>query len=756
MVDGSNVTGNRGITHRSILPLPAIYFASGIPALVYQTVWQRLLVLHSGVGTTSVAIIVAAYLFGIGVGNVAGARLSRSRSRSQALKLFARLEITIGVCGILSPWLLYDLLYVRYGTLYGDIRIASMLHFAVLILPTTLMGATLPLITRALVRRTTSAARSVSLLYGMNTLGAAFGAVLAPWCLIPYVGMTGALMGAAILNVLVAGLASREGNSLEEMNTPHRIDPDSPTSDSRRRTPATVSATSTPFGVWILLYFFGGLCAIGLEIVWFRILDVAVKSTSYTFGTVLGTYLCCMAVGSIAGAYRSDRIRYPLRTFLWIQIMIVAGAAGMVSLLVLTPPDTPGFDWFVRYWASEEPIRPSLVNLGATVRLYVVLPMVLMGFPTFLMGYSFSVLQKGVQCDVAQSGYRVGLLQGANIAGCTSGSLVAGLWLINVLGTMNTLRLILFSGIVFAIVGLRLPGSRRLFGTGFAGITMLALCLPGNNSLWMRLHGQQPDDRPQFAEDATGVCALTLQKSSGNWWMWANGKTQSLLPFGGFHSKLGILPVTLHRSPRSVAIIGLGSGDTAWAAGCRSTTGEIRVFEICTAELELLQKPFSSKKWPQVKQLLNDRRVRIDGTDARFALMSEDRTYDVIEADAIRHHGAYAGYLYSVEFFQLCGRRLNQGGFMCSWSPTPLTHATFRRAFPHVLELENGLLLIGSNEPIEADTEEWSRRIESTQEYIGETLTRECVQSILLATSASGSHPSDWWNTDLFPYDEFN
>ena len=110
-----------------------------------------------------------------------GGRLSRSLSPVASLRGFAVLEILIGLCGIASPHVLYDVLYMRHGALYGDLWMACLLHFAVLIIPTSLMGMTLPLMTRALVHRTSTAARSVGTLYGMNTLGAAFGAFLSPW-----------------------------------------------------------------------------------------------------------------------------------------------------------------------------------------------------------------------------------------------------------------------------------------------------------------------------------------------------------------------------------------------------------------------------------------------------------------------------------------------------------------------------------------------------------------------------------------------
>lgn len=142
--------------------------------------------------------------------------------------------------------------------------------------------------------------------------------------------------------------------------------------------------------------------------------------------------------------------------------------------------------------------------------------------------------------------------------------------------------------------------------------------------------------------------------------------------------------------------------------------GDIRVFEICTAEALLLPHFLRLGDWPDVNAFLNDRRVKIDGRDARFVLMTEDRQYDLIEADAIRSNGAFAGYLYSIEFFQLCGKRLKTGGLMCTSAPTPNTIETFTQAFPHVLQLDGGYILIGSNQPIALDRNAWQAKFDDT------------------------------------------
>ena len=736
------------------LRLSLLYFLSGVPALLYQTVWQRLLVLHSGAGTASVSIIVAAYMLGLGLGSLLGARLSRGLTPRTSLKVFAGLELCVAAYAYFSPILLYSVLYQRFGWAYGNLWTATLLHILTLVLPTTLMGMTLPMMTGALVRESATASKSISLLYGCNTLGAAFGAALAPWFLLPYVGVSGVCSVGAALNFLVGMLAIRMLSLMPDKPTAEPVRSPSPSQT------VTHGLASRPiaFHTWLALYFLSGLSSIGLEIVWFRLLDVAVKSTSYTFGTVLATFLSCMAIGSIWGARRIDRIKEPLIEFLSLQCLVAITAVAPILCLFYAPTSWLNGVWVYSYWGDADLLYPGWDRASATFVLYFILPLVVMGAPTFFMGYSFCALQKGVQLDAAQSGYRVGLLQSSNILGCTLGSLLVGLWSISVLGTADTLRVLGALSLIFAIIGWIGSGAHARFGVLFAAILIAMWMLPGGNILWMRLHGLPLDSIAKVVEDVTGVSMVAPENADAKWRLSASGKAQSHLPFGGFHSKLGALPAVIHPQPKEIAIIGLGSGDTAWAASCRTQTTNVTVFEICTSEAPVLQELAATGQWTQLKEFLEDPRIRIVGRDARHALMTDDKKYDVIEADAIRPRGAYAGYLYSIEFFQLCQRKLKPGGLMCTWVPTDGTYSTFCEVFPHIWELDGGFILIGSNDPIPADVQKWKDRIQSPEvaRFLGSNVVQECLTSVDGATQTLRRFSNPMINTDLFPFDEFN
>jgi hypothetical protein len=371
------------------------------------------------------------------------------------------------------------------------------------------------------------------------------------------------------------------------------------------------------------------------------------------------------------------------------------------------------------------------------------------------MGLSFPILQRAVHDDPATSSRKVGLLQAANIAGCTLGSLAIGLLALGRFGTTGSLRMLLLLGLVFCAVGLTQAGARRRFAGLTLALAGMAWALPGPERLWPRLHGSQPE-RTLAAEDASGL-VVVQPEAAGGWRLSVNGKGNGVLPFVGLHVQLGAVPALVHPAPRAIALIGLGSGSSAWAAAVRPQTERVDVFEIVAPESVLLPRLLERAPLAQLGQLWADRRVRVHEADGRHALAHGSARYDVIEADALRPHSAYAGNLYSLEFFRACLRRLNPGGLVCTWAPTNRVYATFSQALPHVLALDEGRLLVGSDQPLKVDLAAWRARLESpaVADYLGPELSAEVWRA--LASAGPGRpkarHRPDI-NLDLYPRDE--
>jgi spermidine synthase len=722
-----------------------LFLLSGAAALVYQVTWQRLLALHSGVGLYSVAMIVAAFMAGLGIGSHLGGRLSTRLGLRSALVAFAGLELAIGVFGAASPFLYYDWLYPRAVQLPSPSLQAGLLHLACLLPPTCLMGMSLPFLARAVVIDVEGAGRRIGWLYGINTLGAAFGAFAAPWLLLPRLGIRGAVFAAAVANVVV-GL----GGLLLS-----RLRADASGAERVAAEPAAAvggAASARPPSLWLSLYMLSGFLALSLEIVWFRLVDVAVKSTAFTFGTVLAVYLLGSASGSLLAAALVQRIRRPLAAFLLLQCAILALAALPLVVVVALPPATPGLAWFVRYWGDYAFFQfGHVADRTSVLHLYVELPLALFFLPTLLMGASFPVLQRAVQDDPASSGRKVGMLQAANIAGCTAGSLLVGLVALSYLGTPGTLRLLLGLGLVFALVGLRHYG--RWFAVPALVLALLAVALPGPERLWRRLHGvEERRSLALFEEDATSVVAVTPDQR--HWRLSVNGKGNSFLPYGGGHTVLGAVPALVHPQPREVAVIGLGSGDTAWAASCRQETLATTVFEISAPQPRILWRLVGLVDLPDTRRFLLDPRLRIVIEDGRKAIEARESRYDLIEADAIWPETGGSGNLYSLEFFRSAAERLEPGGVMCSWAPTERIEATFTKVFPYVLGDRDAEILIGSRQPIPFEPGVWQERASRAQGYLGEARVAE-VQAVLSALRPVAGSPGLSLNRDLFPRDEY-
>lgn len=732
-----------------VLLAGAIFAISGFAALVYQVSWQRILVLHSGVGIYSIAMIVSAFLAGLGFGSHLGGVLSTRVAPRGSLRAFAFLELSIGAFAATSCWLFYDVLYREMPWLYASAWSTGLAHFLALVFPTTLMGMTLPFLVRAMVQDVDSASLTIGYLYGVNVVGAAIGALLTPWFLIRLIGVRGAVLVGVGCNLAVAlGALALVKLPAESQELRAEIVP---------RPWRAGRAVDGPLAMWLGLYGLGGFCALSLQIVWFRVVDVAVKSTAFTFGSVLAVYLMGLALGSLLGAPLAPRMRQPLKIYLSLQCVILIYSALAMFLLVSLPAGFPGYGWYLEYWRGFHAFRLGTSWQGGTiVRLYLLLPTLLYALPTLLMGVAFPVLHRAVQDDPETSGLRVGVLQAANIAGNVAGSLLVGLVALDILGTTGTVRILLVLGLVFAIVGIHRYGFRGRFSLAALTLVALTLSLPSQLRFWLPLHGDK--EGTLIEEDATSVIAIR-PLTPGRWRVMVNGQSHSWLPFGGIHTILGILPVLVHHAPRDVAVIGLGSGDTAWAAGSRPETTSIDVFEIAAPQARLLQQLAEIDDPWRIRRFLADERVRIFVDDGRNALKRDGKLYDVIEMDALLPHHAFSGNLYSVEFFDEMARRLKASGLICAWSATERVRASFTKAFPYVVEFGNvrhGPILLGSTGRIPIDPDAWIARLEARQvkRYLG--FARAGIDEVLRTAEplVMNDHPEDMLNRDLFPRDE--
>ncbi|MES2598939.1 MAG: spermidine synthase [Verrucomicrobiota bacterium] len=763
------------------------FFISGSAALIYPTAWQRLFVIFAGGDIQAVTLIVTAFMLGLGGGYVIGGWLADQQKAAGNLLAFALVEAGIGIWGCCSEWLYHDMLCQQLAPLAGTRITGTVVVIMMLLPPTLLMGMSLPLLACALTRKVGEAAVNIGCLYGMNTLGAAAGAFLTTWYLLPQKGIAGSIDTAALMNFVCAvGILPFIPLALGEK--PKTYMPAQPMGASAPTLPSTSTSTSTSTSMrmrgFLVLHAVTGFLALGLEIVWFRVLGVMLKFTAFTFGTLLGIYLAGLGAGALTGIWMTKHSKHPLRTFLWLQGSLAVYAGLSLMALLLTIHHAPWCAELLAYLGSYEPldvnsslqllkhpqaIPPGLPNPALLPILHGLIPMLIIMPVTFLMGFSFPFLQKAVQTDLSHIGTRTGLLQAANIAGNVAGSLLVGTLFIPWLGSARTLEILVITGVALGLLALGGAPWFRLKAASWLALALVTLtAIPTADEFWALIHGSSPE-KLVHVEDSTGVTALKkvtpTAAEPGHTQVYVNGAGQSWLPYGNIHSVLGALPALLHPHPQRIAIIGLGSGDTAYSAASRYQTEEVVCVEIIAGQIEALKKHHARHPSPSIQALLSEDRIRHVHGDGRHFLITTDERFDIIEADALRPNSAGSGILYSEEYFQLMLKRLKPGGYAVTWVPTSRVRNTFLRVFPHVLDLDH--IIIGSPDPIDVTSHDLRRRLghlEVREHFrhaeipIHQLLipyANANLRTHLVGPETDRSQFTDI-NTDLHPHDEFH
>jgi hypothetical protein len=720
------------------------FFCSGFAALLCQIVWQRMLGIFAGSDTISAALVVSAFLAGLGLGSILGARLADRLSPARALAGFALAEAGVALCALVSKPFLYDWLALGMAGQVDSAAAIFALCFAGLVVPTTLMGASLPLLSRAVATALDTIAERIALLYGLNTLGAGLGALAGGWLLVGNLGFVGALMVAAGLNLAAALLAL---TLLPGMD---------------RRVPvagAAAPAGEQRFGslpLWCLLVFLSGYVIVALEILWVRLLGQVGQYHAYLFPTVLGVFLLADGLGVAVAARMLRRMSDPRPAFFITQGAGFVLAAALIGALWLALPYPPLAELMaVDDWRFT--LVPMLVGSA--------LILLLVGPPAFLIGMTFPFVQRAVQQDLASVGARVGWVQLANIAGNAAGSIGTGLVTLHLLGTMGTLVLLAALSAALLLGWLWRDGRGRRPEMALAAACAAAvLVLPSNDAFWRRMHGQAPGSFAAWAEDRSGVAFYREAPADPDHHhnrFFIMGHSQGSVPFLPVHILLGAIGPLVHPNPERVLAIGVGSSGTPWGAVVSPQTKELHAVELIKPVLDTLAEIAAARPEGPVAALLGDARVRFEHGDGRRRLAREAMRYDVIEADAVLPQTSHSGLLYSAEFLHQVRERLAPGGLYVQWAPTARVVETFVAVFPHAVLLQPFPVLIGSSDPIPFDHAALLQRLADPAVLAHARRGNAGIRS--LAQEVSG--PPHLWTprterdpaslTDMFPRDEF-
>ncbi|MEW6719329.1 MAG: fused MFS/spermidine synthase [Thermodesulfobacteriota bacterium] len=717
-----------------------LFFLSGAAALAYQVVWVRSLQLVFGGSHYAVTAVLSVFMAGLALGSyVFGKRVETVRS---ALRVYGLLEIGIAVFAIVFLLFAaaYPHLYVPLARIAGE-NTAALSIFRVLfavvamIVPTTLMGGTLPVLTRFASERAGSGREHVSFLYGFNTLGAVAGTLLAGFVLLPAFGVTGTSAIAVLTNAAI-GLAS----VVLSRRSPDRR-PSSATGE-KGGLPADAGDGFPRLSARLILWGIGisGFCALGYEVLWTRVLSMVVGASVYSFTVMLVSFLTGIALGAKAFGLLARGMPGACGTpgramTLFGAVQVLIGLAALVVTYFIR--DLPSHAIRIQNFLLGTGISEFQVRQGANFAV----AFSHMFVPAFFMGVAFPLAGK-VRADSGRSAAEaIGEVSAYNTVGAILGAAASGFLLIHVFGIERSLQLLTLvnigTGILVASAASRRPAAAWGAAAAMAVVLAVAALRPDMGRMWdtkyfaiYRNNTREAFDTEFNMKDAMentdvlyyaeGVNATvsSIRVKGGSQAFITNGRIEASDQKEGVQCQytLGHLPMLLNKNPRRVFVLGTGSGMTLGATSVHPETEELVLAEI---EPKVLGVARTFSKYNHA--VLDNPKLRIVFNDGRNHLMTTTERYDVITADPIHPWFSGAGYLYTSEYFRLAASRLRPGGIMCQWLPIyelsvedlKSVVRTFTDTFPHTMLwlTRNDAELVGSNEPIVIDETDLARRI---------------------------------------------
>lgn len=728
------------------LPVLLVLFAgSGCAALIYEIVWFQLLQLVIGSTAVSMAVLLGTSMGGMCIGSLALARVIGARRHP--LAVYAALEAGIGLAGLLALVAVPAVSHL-YLNLVGHglpgIFLRAVVCILCLLPPTVLMGATLP----AMARWVETTRRGVSWLgffYGGNTFGAVIGCLVAGFYLLRVYDMKTATLCAVALNFAVAAGAlaisrlapARAAASLDAGDEVAEAEVEAATATASPEAAAAVVPPSSPTPVLIAIGL-SGLCALGAEVVWTRVLALMLGATVYTFSIILGVFLIGLGVGSSAGAAIARDRRNPRFALGLCQILQVAAIAWASQIMIRSLP----------YWPVDPLIAASPLvrfQLDFVRCAWAILP------ATMLWGASFPLALAALATPGRDPAQLVGRAYAANTIGAIVGAVATSLWLVPAFGTQHAQAVFVGGAVIAAIVVLVPCRPTGVLGLGAVAALAAAVIaalppLPWQLVAYGRQTASTNDQTSKllFLGEGMNSTVAVSQTPAGDRFFHVSGKTEaSSLPKDmKLQRMLGNIPAMLHPNPKSVLIVGCGAGVTAGSFAVYPT---IQRIVICDIEPLIPQKIAPNFK-KENYDIVHDPRVEIVYDDARHFIATTTEKFDIITSDPIHPWVKGSAVLYSHEYFDLCRQRLNPGGFVTQWVPfyesdravVQSEIATFFSVFPHGTIWGNDIdgygydtVVLGQEEPLKVDLDKLQARFDDPN-YSG---VRESLQPMGMDTS---------------------
>ncbi len=671
--------------------LYALFFVSGALGLVYELLWLRLFSGFFGVTLHATTAVIAAFLGGLALG---AWRMGRRAPSASPLRTYAWLEVGIGVSALAVPFLVHWVgrHYAAFGFL-GEGAAGTAVRFAiaagVLLVPTTLMGATLPVLARCLSRRVEDAGAIVGRLYAVNTFGAVAGVLVATLVTVPKVGINKTHLAAVLLNLSVGAVALWA--SKRQKSSPEK---------------AAVAASSLvprPAKIAAVVVAASGFAALSAQVVWFRVVAVITEDTVYAFGVTLAAFLAGIGLGAEVLSRQAARAKQ-----LWAWL-----GAAQVSIgcyLVVSP---------TLFRMLQEHLGSEIGNTWAASALLVPfgLASLTMYLPTFLMGATLPLavqIAARAESDVARA---TGRIYACNTVGAIVGVLFAGLVAIPFWGLRGAVVVAALTSGAASLLAYRENGKSEL--PSLAGWAKY-LFLPGIavGAFVLSTGASQPFFRSPPSskavvferEDSIGLVEVFREQSgiltlmSDRTHLWGSTAPRMVQSM----RLQGYMPLLLHPSPKRVLEVGLGTGVQLGPAAIYDAVEHVQVVEISGAMVKAARH-FSAES----SGVLDSPKTNVAIADGRHFLRTSRDLYDVIVLGLFVPYRPSAGYLFTREMYATARARLEDGGLLVHWlpldqlSPESLCSVmvTFLAVFPdaHLWEKGQYVALIGPKEQFRVD-----------------------------------------------------
>src|SRR3972149_6289383 len=720
-----------------------LFFASGISGLIYEIVWTRIFTLLFGNTTYAISTVLTAFMAGLAAGSFIFGRIAdkfpipnsqfsifnfQFSIPNSPLMLYAILELCIGISALLVPSSL-SILDNFYISVLGNAVPSSLssniirffISFLILFIPTTLMGGTLPVLSKYFIHKMEELGWNVGIIYAVNTLGAVIGCFMTGYMFIATIGVKNTPLLAVFINIMVgvvamaaAGFSLRNSSHQSTRAPEHQLEDRTQKTEDRRQKSKVKTIDSR-----LLLFFFGlsGFTSLSYEILWTRAFSLTFYSTVYLFSNILTVFLLGIAIGSLVFTRFINTSSPPfnkggqggidlVREFGIIEFLI--GMCALLSIIF--------FQW-LPFGINDIGSLFDDMTWHKNILITFIINLFVMFIPTLLMGLTFPLIGRLYTDNLNLLGRKIGDVYSINTIGSIIGSFMAGFILIPFLGVQKSILFVSFINLIMGVIIIyRSPaGINGLKWSGLISAIMLFIVFGKIATAGVNMGvGHSLNGNIIFSkEDVSGTVKVVEDESGRFRTLMVNN--YSLATSGDVAVRFGHIPLLLHNNPDDVLVISLGSGITLGAVG-QHPVKNIECVEIVPGVVDAAG--FFER---ENHNILKDPRLRLTIWDGRNYLLTTQSKYDVIISDLFQPDSAGTGNLYSIEHYKKCKDKLKNNGFMAQWLPLyqlstedlKVIMATFSKVFPHVNvwygdinSVKRKLLLLGSESPLKIDMEQ--------------------------------------------------